>query len=184
MQKHFISSQALLEDSFKLAAKVLEDEFTPNFIIGVWRGGAPIGIAVQEYFDYQGIKTDHIAIRTSAYEGIDKQKKQISVHGLHYIVDHAKSEDSLLIVDDVFDTGRSIEAVLEQLKVQMGNNMPGNIRVACPWYKPENCQVKLSPDYFLYTTSKWLVFPHELSGLTAEEIKEHKKDLINIHDLL
>ena len=50
MNKNFITSQSLLQDSFRLAAKVYEDGFRPDFIIGIWRGGAPIGIAVQEFF--------------------------------------------------------------------------------------------------------------------------------------
>ena len=60
MNKRFITAQELLEDSFRLAAKVFEDGFRPQFIVGIWRGGAPIGIAVQEYFDFKKIETDHI----------------------------------------------------------------------------------------------------------------------------
>ncbi|WP_353958960.1 phosphoribosyltransferase [Reinekea marina] len=111
--KVFISSQELLQDSFRLAHKVLEDGFRPDFIIGIWRGGAPIGIAVQEYFDFKGIETDHIAVRTSSYYGIGKQSKEIKVHGLHYLIDHANADDSLLIVDDVFDSGRSVDALIK-----------------------------------------------------------------------
>ena len=51
MEKLFIKSNQLLEDSFKLALNVYESGFRPNYIVGVWRGGAPIGIAVQELLD-------------------------------------------------------------------------------------------------------------------------------------
>ena len=50
--KLYITGQELLEDSFRLAAQVYESGFRPQFIVGIWRGGAPIGIAVQEYFDF------------------------------------------------------------------------------------------------------------------------------------
>jgi uncharacterized protein len=30
------------------------------------------------------------------------------------------------------------------------------------------------PDYYVLDTDKWLVFPHELIGLTREEILENK----------
>ena len=43
MNKKFITAQDLLEDSFRLAAQVFEDGFRPQFIIGIWRGGAPVG---------------------------------------------------------------------------------------------------------------------------------------------
>ena len=45
MDKLFIQADELLRDSFKLAWQVYESGYRPNYIIGVWRGGAPIGIA-------------------------------------------------------------------------------------------------------------------------------------------
>ena len=184
MDKKFITAQELLEDSFRLAAKVYEDGFRPQFIVGIWRGGAPIGIAVQEYFDFKKVETDHIAVRTSSYYGINQQSKEIKVHGLHYIIENANADDGLLIVDDVFDSGRSIKALIEQLTVTMRNNMPKDVRTDCPWYKPANTQVDITPDYYVHESSEWLVFPHELSGLTPDEIIKGKKDLTNIQNLL
>ncbi|MFD2166744.1 phosphoribosyltransferase [Thalassotalea euphylliae] len=183
MDKKFISAQELLEDSFRVAAKVYEDGFRPDYIVGIWRGGAPIGIAVQEYFDFKKVETDHIAVRTSSYYGINQQSKEIKVHGLHYIIENANTEDSLLIVDDVFDSGRSIDALIKQLKQLMRNNMPKDVRVATPWYKPKNSKVDIVPDYYVHESDEWLVFPHELSGLSAEEIANGKTDLANIKDL-
>lgn len=184
MDKHFITAQQLLEDSFRLAAKVYEDGFRPQFIVGIWRGGAPIGIAVQEYFDFKKVETDHIAVRTSSYYGINQQSKEIKVHGLHYIIENANADDGLLIVDDVFDSGRSIDALINQLKLLTRRNMPTDVRIACPWYKPTNSKVDIVPDYYIHESEEWLVFPHELSGLTPDEIIEGKKDLANIQHLL
>ena len=152
MNKKYITAQELLEDSFRLAAQVFEDGFRPQFIIGIWRGGAPVGIAVQEYFDFKKVETDHIAVRTSSYYGINKQSKEIKVHGLHYIIENANAGDGLLIVDDVFDSGRSIDALIKQLKKLSRNNMPTDVRVACPWYKPKNNLVDITPDYYVHET--------------------------------
>ena len=101
MEKHFIRSENLIEDSFKLAWRVYEDGYRPNYIIGVWRGGSPIGIAVQEFFSVLGVLSDHIAIRTSHYQGMDERANQVQVFGLNYIIKQVESEDSVLIVDDV-----------------------------------------------------------------------------------
>ena len=79
MEKLFIKSNQLLKDSFKLALNVYESGFRPNYIVGVWRGGAPIGIAVQELLDIMGVKSDHIAIRTSSYESMGKQLSLIHI---------------------------------------------------------------------------------------------------------
>ncbi len=184
MNKKYITAQELLEDSFRLAAKVFEDGFRPQFIIGIWRGGAPVGIAVQEFFDFKNVETDHIAVRTSSYYGINQQSKEIKVHGLHYIIENANAGDGLLIVDDVFDSGRSIEALIKQLEKLSRNNMPTDVRIACPWYKPKNNVVNIIPDYYVHESDEWLVFPHELSGLTQEEIAEGKSDLANILKLI
>ena len=184
MEKLYIRSQELLEDSFRLAAAIYASGFRPHFIMGIWRGGSPVGIAVQEYFEFRGVETDHIAIRTSSYTAIGEQSSTIRVHGLHYIIENVNAEDSLLIVDDVFDSGRSIKAVLDELAEKTRRNMPTDLKIACPWYKPDNSKVDIVPDYYIHETDKWLVFPHELAGLTIDEIKAGKEDLSNICDLM
>ena len=183
MDKIFITAQQLLEDSFRLAHLIYKDGFHPQFIIGIWRGGTPVGIAVQEYFEFKNIETDHISVRTSSYFGINKQAKKIRVHGLHYLIENANAEDRLLIVDDVFDSGRSVDALIKAIRKQSRLNAPAEIRVACPWYKPTKNSVQFEPDYYLHESAEWLVFPHELAGLEGDEISAGKKDLADILDL-
>ena len=184
MNKNFITSQSLLQDSFRLAAKVYEDGFRPDFIIGIWRGGAPIGIAVQEFFEFKDTPTDHIAVRTSSYYGINKQSKDIRVHGLHYLIENANADDDLLIVDDVFDSGRSVDALIKQIKKLMRLNMPKDIRIACPYYKPANNKTDIVPDYFVNESDDWLVFPHEIADMSEEEVRAGKTELAAVMDIL
>ena len=179
MEKHFIESSQLLEDSFELAWKVFESGYRPNYIVGVWRGGAPIGIAVQELLDVLGLESDHIAIRTSYYSSLGKANKQVMVYGLSYVIKKLESEDSLLIVDDVFDTGNSIEQVIKNIEEACKKNTP-DIKIATPYFKPNQNKTNRKPDYFIHETDKWLVFPHELEGLSAEEIIENKPELSKI----
>ena len=181
MDKLFIQTEQLLEDSFQLAWQVYESDYRPNYIIGVWRGGAPIGIAVQEFLDVLGVVSDHIAIRTSYYTGIGERKKKVQVYGLNYMIRRLESEDSLLIVDDVHDTGISIHQIISDLKKACKKNTP-EIRIATPYFKPLNNETKRKPDYYLHETDRWLVFPHELEGLTAEEIRAHKPELAKLMD--
>ncbi len=179
MEKLYIKSEDLLKDSFNLAWKVYESGFKPNYIIGVWRGGAPVGIAVQEFLSVLGIKSDHVAIRTSYYSGINERKEDVQVYGLNYVIRQLQSEDRLLIVDDVHDTGNSITQIIKDLKLACKKNTP-EIKVATPYYKPKHSQTDIKPDFFLYETDQWLVFPHELEGLSLEEIKENKPELNNL----
>ncbi len=168
--KTFISPESLLYDSYRLAAQVISSGFRPNFIVGVWRGGTPVGIAVQELFDYYGLHCDHIAIRTSSYYGIDQADKTVRVHGLDYIIKNVNSDDSLLIVDDVYDSGRSIMAIKETLQRKARKNTPEDMRVATAYYKPERNASGCVPEYYVHETEDWLVFPHEMSGLSRAEV--------------
>ncbi len=143
MDKLFIKPEELLEDSFKLAWQVYESGYRPNYIIGVWRGGAPIGIAVQEFLDILKVSSDHIAIRTSYYKGIGETQERVQVYGLNYVIKQVESEDSLLIVDDVHDTGISVQQIISDLNIACKKNTP-EIKVATPYFKPsKNSQTKI-----------------------------------------
>ncbi|HHJ34162.1 MAG TPA: hypoxanthine phosphoribosyltransferase [Gammaproteobacteria bacterium] len=180
MKKVYLTAQGLLEDSFRLGHKILESGFKPTFIIAVWRGGAPIGIAVQEYLHFHGVHADNIAIRTSSYTGIDNQTREVKVSGMDYLIKNMQHHDRLLIVDDVFDTGRSVEAIIDQLRSKARLNTPGDIRIAVPYYKPSRNQVTIEPDYVIHETSDWLKYPHSLEGLTREEMQEERPEIYSI----
>ena len=178
--KIYISADELLLDSFALGVAIYNSGFRPDFIVGIWRGGTPVGIAIQEILSYLGNDTDHIAIRTSAYAGIGQQKEHIQVHGLSYLIRNINAEDKLLLVDDVFDSGRSVQAVIETLRNKSRKNTPDNIRIAVPWHKPGCNKTDRTPDYFIHQTEDWLIFPHEMDGLSREDIFANKPGLKEI----
>ena len=179
-EKLYLGAQELLEDSFRLAARVLESGFRPSFIVAIWRGGAPIGMAVQEFLDYFGIQTDHIAIRTSSYNGIDGRSSTVRIHGTSYLIKNLEYDDRLLIVDDVFDTGHTIRALIDHLREKARLNTPEDIRVAVPYYKPSRNQTDIVPDYYLHETSRWIKFPYSLEGLPPEEIREKRPEIYEV----
>ncbi len=182
--KIYLTTSSLFEDSCKLTAQVLQSGFRPNYLIALWRGGTPIGICVQEMLAYYGIETDHIAVRTSLYEGIEKRTDNIRIHGLGYFIERTTVDDSLLIVDDIFDTGLSIEAMLGEINRRARRNTPRNIKVAATWYKPAKNLTDRVPDYYVNTTEKWVVFPHELQGLRKDEIQINKPVIAKVMDEL
>jgi hypoxanthine phosphoribosyltransferase len=179
MNKTVLTAQELLSDSFRLGVKILESGFEPTLIIAIWRGGTPVGMAVQEILSYCGVDSDHIAIRTSSYTGVD-ERSEVAVHGLNYIIKKIRYDDRVLIVDDVFDTGNTFAAVFAELELRARGNTPEDIRMAVPWYKPSRNQTDLVPDYYLHETDEWLVFPHELDALTPEEMKAARPELHKI----
>ena len=179
MEKQFIQEEDLLLDAYRLGVKVYESGFRPTFILGVWRGGSPIGIAVQECLQYLGIETDHISIRTS-YRGMTSYKKMLAnadairVHGTSYLLENLNADDGLLIVDDVYSSGLNVKAVIDRLAYRTKRNMPEDVRVAVPWVRPSSNRTDRVPDYYLHETTDWLVLPWELNGLTREEIFRNK----------
>lgn len=174
MSKQFISAEDLLRDSFELGMRVLESGFRPTFLLGVWRGGTPVGIAVQELFEIHGLKMNHFAIRTSSYGSGMVASNTVQVFGLQHVVDTINVDDKLLIIDDVFDSGRSISAILDNLHAKSRRNTPDDIKVATVYYKPGKNKTHRVPDFYIHEVDDWLVFPHEMKGCTLEELAEHK----------
>jgi len=180
VKKHYISAEDLLQDSFLLAKKVFDFGYRPDHIIGIWRGGSPIAIAIHEYFDYLGVESQHHPIKISSYTDIDQQKKQIRIKGLSDLLDTIKLGEKILIVDDVLDTGRSLAELLRELANKNIDLRPQRCKIACPWYKPTRNLTSIQPDFYLRTTHNWLVFPHELKGLSAKEISLNKTSISKI----
>lgn len=189
MEKRFIQEQELLEQSYRLAVKIYHSGFRPNFIVGVWRGGSTVGIYVQECLQYLGVETDHIAIRTS-YRGREdylrklQQGSEVRAHGLQYLIENLNADDALLIVDDVYSTGRNVEAVLNRLRHTTKRNMPAEVRVAAPYYRPQTGREDKIPDYFLHQTNDWLVLPYELTGISRHELEQNKAWIVPLLDEL
>lgn len=178
--KHYIDAQSLLDDAFTLGNQVLASDFRPSYILALWRGAAPIGIAIQEYLAYHDIQTNHIAVRTASYHGIDGRADTVQIFGLNYLIKTVTHDDCLLIIDDVFDTGKTIDATIKKIEHRTRRNCPQDIRVAVPYYKPARNQTNRLPDYYLHETEQWLKFPHSLEGLTDAEIAKWRPELAKI----
>jgi len=188
MDKKYIGADDLLRDSFRLAAEIHDAGFQPDFLVGLWRGGSAVGIAVQEGLEFFDVKTDHIAIRTSysgapRYSEMVSKADQIRVHGLQYLLENLCSHHSMLIVDDVYSTGSSVQAVIDQLARKTRRNLPKDIRIASVWYRPTGKSLRV-PDYYVHETQDWLVLPYEMTGLSLEELRENRPELSDIFDRL
>ena len=101
---------------------------------------------------------------------------------MDYLVSRLSFEDELLLIDDVWDSGRSLDAVLAELQRRCRRNLPERIRIATVYYKPSRNRSILVPDYYIHETDRWLVFPHEIQGLTRAEILASKPVRENFFD--
>jgi len=186
VEKLYIREDDLLQDAYRLGVRIFDSGFRPSFIVGLWRGGSAVAIAVQECLQYLGVSCDHISIRTS-YRGMESYDAMVGdsgagirVHGTQYLLENLNADDALLIVDDVYSTGLNVQAVIQRLTQRTKRNMPRDVRVAVPWYKPGHNRTGRVPEYFLHETDRWLVLPYELRGLSLEEIRSNKPFLLPI----
>jgi hypoxanthine phosphoribosyltransferase len=169
MALSYISADQLLADSFALAIKVAESGFRPDLLIALWRGGTPVGAAMQEVFEFLEMPCEHFAVRSTSYRNPGEQQQQIQLWGMEQLETSLPATRNVLLVDDVFDSGRTLQHVIHALAARPAAQQR-TVRIATPWFKPGNNVTTLLPDYYLHETGDWLVFPHELYGLTPGQI--------------
>ncbi|MBU1069569.1 hypoxanthine phosphoribosyltransferase, partial [Myxococcota bacterium] len=162
-----ISPQQFLEMSFSLGRKLFESGFRPKHTISVWRGGTPVGLGVDAYFRNRGIFMNHTTIATESYTGIGQQSSTVLVKGLEHVINVICREDDLLILDDVYESGRTIEAIVDTLRKRARANCPERIVVGTLHHKPEKQKFSGLP---LVTVQElpgdvWIDYPHELADL-------------------
>lgn len=168
--KVFVTARALRAASVRLARQICEDGYCPDYLIAVWRGGTPPGIVIHEYLRMRGHDPYHTTIKTQSYRGMLRAEGTVEIKGLEHVIDVIEATDRLLLVDDVFDTGHTMAAVVDAIHRRARRNAP-EIRLATVYYKPARNETNLVPDYFQIATDDWVVFPHEIEGLTDDEIR-------------
>ena len=135
MEKLFIKANELLEDSFHLAWKIYESGYKPNYIVGVWRGRRTGWNCSSRVFKCSWFKFRSYCNKNFLLLGIDERRDKVQVYGLNYVINKVKAADKLLVVDDVHDTGNSINQIILDLREACKENTP-EIKVATPYFKP------------------------------------------------
>ena len=130
--KQYISANDYLLDNWRLAAAVRRRGWRPDFILGLWRGGAPVAVAVHEFFKVTGWDVQHIPLKCVSYTGIGENKGGVAFTHGDIVFGMFRKGDRVLVVDDVFDTGKTAAAVKRRMDAA-GIDM----RMACVYWKPE-----------------------------------------------
>jgi len=176
IEKRYLSAEEYQLESFKLARMIIDSGWQPDDMIALWRGGAPVGVIVHEFLHYHGFHPRHRILKCQSYTGIKSRNQEVIFENADEIFNSIVPGSKMLIVDDIFDTGNTAKAVIEKMK-------PYNLDVkfATVFWKPDQNQTNLKPDFHVVQTDRWIVFPHELDGLTPAEVKQKHPE---IHDLL
>ena len=172
-KKHYLSANDYQRDMWRLAAKIRTSGWRPDFLVGLWRGGAPAAIAVHEFFRATGWDIKHVPLKCASYTGIGQNEGQVVFTHGEMIFGMFRTGDKVLFIDDVFDTGKTAAAVhakMQELGVEM--------KLACVYWKPGKNKTNLTPDFITRDIGNdWIVFPHEIEGLTRDELAEKDPEL-------
>ena len=165
--KVYVSANDYLRDSFRLARMILDSGWLPDDLIVLWRGGAPVGVSIHEFLFYHGLRPRHRVLKCQSYTGIQAREHTVTFENADSIFLSLQAGSRVLVIDDVFDTGGTAGAVFERLR-------PCGVeaRIATVYWKPNANQTALKPDYYVRETDQWIVFPHELDGLTPDEVMQ------------
>ena len=167
MQKKYLSADEFLHDSWRLAADVRNSGWRPDVLIALWRGGASVGVSLHEFFKVSGWDVRHIPLKCSSYSGIGENHGEVVFTLGEEIFGMLRPGDKVLVVDDVFDTGKTAKAV----RARIGAT-GAEMRMACVYWKPEKNTTDMNPDYFVRDVGMdWIVFPHEIDGLSGDEVR-------------
>jgi len=180
----FIDSETLLLDSFRLGKKIYESGIIPTHAISLWRGGTPVGLGVGEYFRLKGHFINHTTVATASYTGINSQSDVI-IKGLEHLIKVVAKEDTLLIIDDIYDSGKTIYTIIDTIKRLARANSPDNIFVACIHKKLKKRENEISViSLYELEDEIWINYPHEISDLIIEKddslLKKRSEEIYNI----
>ncbi len=166
IEKMYLSADDFLRDAWRLAASVKTSGWKPDLLIALWRGGAFPGVALHEYFKTSGWDIEHLPLKSSCYTGIDELASEVVFTMGDEVFSRLRPGQRVLVVDDVFDTGLTAQAVKARIDAT-----GAEMRLACVYWKSTRNRTNLKPDYWTRDTGDdWIVFPHEMEGLTSDEL--------------
>ena len=130
-----------------LADMIKRDDFSPDVIIGISRGGWPPARVMSDLLG----NVELANIRVEFYRGVaETESEPVITQPLSMPVEDKR----VLIMDDVADTGKSLKLVKEHVLRQKAKE----IKIATIYYKPWSIVV---PDYYVRVTNRWIIFPWE-----------------------
>jgi len=144
-EKYFLSWREQEKLTEKLVSKLDPREF--NLIIGIARGGLVLAAILS---DYLNLPMGIIAAESYPVGKLARDENKIKISKVATI---SPLEGSLLLVDDLADTGKTLSGVERYLRsVEEVNRVQTATLYKKPWSK-------FTPTYFVAETTKFIVFP-------------------------
>ena len=184
MSKIFLPYTTVRNNAIKLAHRIYRDGFIPDIIYVPLRGGAYLGNIISEYFKIiqKDIRPVFYAAVVARSSSDVRENSNIVFDGWTYDPKYLRNGDKILFIDDIFDSGKTINYLVN---IILSEGIKRNdIKIAVHDYKIfkfKNQDLPIHPDYYcsrhVIETPEddiWIHYmSHELQGLTSEELEEH-----------
>lgn len=141
------------------AERIRSSGFSPDIIVGICRGGWVPSRILSDLLDNPNLAN----VRAESYQGIGKAAQPILTQRVSTNVEGKK----VLLVDEVADSGKSLQLIIDHLRDQGASE----VKTATLYYK-SHCAVK--PDFYEIETENWIIFPWETKEALQEIYKTHK----------
>jgi len=191
--KEFVSHDTIRDSALKLVYKIYkEDHFIPDIIYSSMRGGAYLGNVFSEFYKIVCAKENHKPVMNAAVVArsrealIPGEDTKVIVDGWTFPPEELKTGSKVLIVDDIYDTGNTVN-LLANVFLDAGIKRE-DLKIAVfdykvPLYKDKK-PLPIQPDYYCRKhvlnspdDETWIHYmSHELIGLKPEEIDSEYSD--------
>jgi len=184
MKKEFLSYKTVRNNALKIAHRISNDGFIPDVIYVSLRGGVYLGNVISEYFKIIQRRIRPVyyaAVVARSYTGV-RESAEVKVEGWTYLPDALRTGDKVLLVDDIYDSGRTMNHLANLI---MEKGIPRkDLKVVVHDYKyftDAKERFPVQPDYWcrkheqsIKDEDTWIHYSsHELIGLSQEELEKH-----------
>jgi hypoxanthine phosphoribosyltransferase len=176
--------------SFRVGKQVVDADYRPDIVLAVWRGGAPPAMIITGLLEFYGTVPDHFPIQSYRYTEKPGKTKPIGIRSMSEAIaiingkkaniqNEKKKHKRILLCDDVFDEGITMEELHNQLRCKVKHDP--TIKIATVFWKPYANRTSLEPYFYDrtldeieidgYRRKPWIVFPHEINELPGDELR-------------
>lgn len=138
--RHYYDYNEFLEDCHSLTQQI-DWEF--DAIVGIARGGLTLSHLFGEYYNIREV----YALNTIGYD----ETKKLD-HTEIFNIPEIKSATNILIVDDIVDSGETLELVIKTLSERYPNT---TLKSASLFYKES---ASIEPDWYAKLADRWIDF--------------------------
>jgi hypoxanthine phosphoribosyltransferase len=148
------------------AEKIRRSGFKPDVIVSLTRGG---WIPARVLSDLLEIP-DLAVVRVEFYLSVAETRNEpVLTQGVSAVVEDKK----VLLVDDVADTGKSLQLAREHIR-QKGAT---EVRIATVYRKTFSV---ITPDYYEKETRRWVVFPWDAKETIRKIVEKSRESAVNV----